>query len=300
MFVSLENGNRITQIISRDASEPAAAAPATAYAGPARGAVLSDDPIEAKSAPLEKETHAAPQPAINSAPVETPQASENKVAEAAILAAAASTPDQPKESPTPAPEPAVAPVAAPVSAPASAPATIATTASIPAEPVVIEHPAVTPPPANLQPSTTAPLANPTPAVTQPAPQKVNIANEVAVEEEEGDDEKGQPVAKAEEPKDEFSRLKARLDKVVYAPRKTTSTSASVQQQPATVTPAPVVASPPVPAAKLPADDKQYHTVKSGDTAFGIAKKYGVTMKELMAMNNLNFEAIKIGQKLRVK
>src|SRR5690606_7483109 len=100
------------------------------------------------------------------------------------------------------------------------------------------------------------------------------------------------------PQDEFSRLKARLDKVVYAPvnRKPAATSPVVSTPPA------VAAKPvPAPAAATAAPaGKVFHTVKSGETAFGIARQYGISMKELMTLNNLNFEAIKIGQKLRVK
>lgn len=44
----------------------------------------------------------------------------------------------------------------------------------------------------------------------------------------------------------------------------------------------------------------YHTVKRGDTLSGIAKKYGCTVKQIMAWNNLkNPDSIRIGQRLRV-
>lgn len=99
----------------------------------------------------------------------------------------------------------------------------------------------------------------------------NIANEKAVEE--------QPA----EPQDEFSRLKARLDKVVYA-------------QPAK----PPASAPVVSTVASPAG-QQFHTVKAGETAFGIAKQYGITMQQLMDLNKLGFGSdIKAGQKLRVK
>jgi len=45
---------------------------------------------------------------------------------------------------------------------------------------------------------------------------------------------------------------------------------------------------------------KYHTVKKGDTLFAIAKKHGLSVEELRAMNNLSRKAtIKSGQKLRV-
>jgi LysM repeat protein len=45
---------------------------------------------------------------------------------------------------------------------------------------------------------------------------------------------------------------------------------------------------------------QYHVVKKGETAFGIAKQYNITIQQLMSWNNLDFDAVKIGQKLKVK
>jgi len=41
-------------------------------------------------------------------------------------------------------------------------------------------------------------------------------------------------------------------------------------------------------------------VKKGETGFSIAKKYGITVRQLNDWNNLNFGAIQEGQKLRVK
>ena len=48
------------------------------------------------------------------------------------------------------------------------------------------------------------------------------------------------------------------------------------------------------------DDPKFYTVKKGDTAFSIAKKHNISMRQLMDWNDLNFESIKQGQKLRVK
>ena len=131
---------------------------------------------------------------------------------------------------------------------------------------------------------TAPVA-PAVAVTEPPARPVNIADEAAVEEVA-------PAVKEEDvPQDAFSRMKARLDKVVYAPVATEKKTTTVP-----ATQRPVV---PVVVAST-ASGKTYHTVRSGETAFGIARQYGISMKELMALNGLNFEAIKVGQKLRIK
>jgi LysM repeat protein len=103
-----------------------------------------------------------------------------------------------------------------------------------------------------------------------------------------------PAQAPEEPQDEFSRLKARLDKAVYA-----------QPRPAPAPrPAEPVAQPqqqtePVHAAATD-NTPVYHMVKNGETAFSIAKQNNITMKQLREWNNLNFEALKTGQKLRVK
>lgn len=47
--------------------------------------------------------------------------------------------------------------------------------------------------------------------------------------------------------------------------------------------------------------QDFYTVKAGDTAFGIARKFGIEVKKLKDLNNLNSNyEIKIGQILRVK
>jgi len=271
MFVSLEKGSRITQIISRDAAAPT---PVMAYANPARGEVLSTEGYMEKPAAI---------------PAEEPVAVEKKKTRA------------PRRTEDPAPvvkkqQPEETPIQAKTEV---RPAVVVT------EQAKSTVPAASAPPVVVAAATPVPVREP--AVAAPAPVKaINIANEKAVEEEiakgqkepeetdAAEEDKEAPAGKPEEPKDEFSRLKARLDKVVYAPVKK-PTAAPAPAPPVT---APVAA--PVVASSATADGKQYHTVKSGETAFGIARKYGVTMKELMAMNSLNFEAIKIGQRLRVK
>lgn len=125
-------------------------------------------------------------------------------------------------------------------------------------------------------------------VEEPNKDVVNIADTKAVEEEK-------PAAKEEEPKDEFARLKARLDKAVYASENAKKKMVETKQE-------------------EPAEDKEnkkevtksaeskpiYYTVKKGDNAFAIAKKHNITMTQLKDWNKLDFKEIKVGQKLRVK
>lgn len=49
----------------------------------------------------------------------------------------------------------------------------------------------------------------------------------------------------------------------------------------------------------PSQQAQVYTVKSGDTLSAIAKRYGVTVTQLKAWNDLNSDLILIGQKLKV-
>ncbi|HRO41385.1 MAG TPA: LysM peptidoglycan-binding domain-containing protein [Flavipsychrobacter sp.] len=106
----------------------------------------------------------------------------------------------------------------------------------------------------------------------------------------------------EEPKDEFERLKAKLDRVVYAVN-TTPTPPKVEEK----KPEPVrdVAKPKQEQLQktiLPAQPEvaKTYTVKKGDTAFSIAKKHNISMRQLMDWNKLDFDKVKEGQKLRVK
>ena len=47
------------------------------------------------------------------------------------------------------------------------------------------------------------------------------------------------------------------------------------------------------------DDLDYYTVKSGDTLYSIAKKYGITVDKLKDLNNLKNNIISVNQKLLV-
>jgi len=102
-----------------------------------------------------------------------------------------------------------------------------------------------------------------------------------------------------EPKDEYDRLKMKLDKVVYATRQISQTQEA--EQPAVETPAPEPSAETTnKSSESSSSNPAFYTVKKGDTAFSIAKKHNITMKQLREWNNLNFEELKVGQKLRVK
>ena len=48
------------------------------------------------------------------------------------------------------------------------------------------------------------------------------------------------------------------------------------------------------------DTSKFYTVKKGDTLFGIAKKFGISIQELKKINELVLNNLSIGQKLKVK
>lgn len=118
----------------------------------------------------------------------------------------------------------------------------------------------------------------------------------------------------EEPKDELDALKAKFDRVVYARGKSSATIPAVNVKtetpaaPVTTKSAPAPIEEPVAEAKkdepvtLAAsnDPAKFYTVKRGDTAFSIAKNNNITMRQLMDWNGLDFDAIKVGQRLRIK
>ncbi len=104
----------------------------------------------------------------------------------------------------------------------------------------------------------------------------------------------------EEPKNEFDRLKAKLDRVVYAGVPEPATKPSVATTPATTQPETPKKEGTSQELKPSAAAKgKLYTVKKGDTAFSIAKKHNISMKELRDWNHLEFENIKVGQQLRV-
>jgi LysM repeat protein len=102
-----------------------------------------------------------------------------------------------------------------------------------------------------------------------------------------------------------------LDKVVYAKNDNTTATTAAPAAPVIAKAAPVAE---VPAPKEKAIDEvakeaprvsaaeaeKYYTVKKGDTAFNIARRNNITMRQLLNWNNLDFETVKVGQRLRVK
>ena len=52
-------------------------------------------------------------------------------------------------------------------------------------------------------------------------------------------------------------------------------------------------------ASTPANGTTVYTVKSGDSLWSIAKKYGVTVDHIKKLNNLKTNDLKVGQKLKL-
>ena len=103
-----------------------------------------------------------------------------------------------------------------------------------------------------------------------------------------------PIALQQVAQDEFDELKFELDKVVYAyveseeANTTPETNTKVSQQENTEAP------------KSNSKQPVYYTVKNGDTLFGIAKKFKVSVKQLNSWNKLDFTEVKTGTKLIVQ
>lgn len=55
----------------------------------------------------------------------------------------------------------------------------------------------------------------------------------------------------------------------------------------------------VPVKEIDLGETELYQVKKGDTLYGIANKYGITLKELKAINNLTTDTLAIGQLLNV-
>jgi LysM repeat protein len=103
-----------------------------------------------------------------------------------------------------------------------------------------------------------------------------------------------PIALQQVAQDEFDELKFELDKVVYAyveseeTNTTPETNTKLDQQENTEAP------------KSNSKQLVYYTVKKGDTLFGIAKKFKVSVKQLNSWNKLDFTEVKTGTKLIVQ
>lgn len=99
---------------------------------------------------------------------------------------------------------------------------------------------------------------------------------------------------ATEPETELDKLKSQFDKVVYAKN-------TVKEQPAETPKTEEVKEEEEVVKVAPSKDpSKFYTVRKGDTAFSIAKAHHITMRQLLDWNELNFGAIKLGQKLRIK
>lgn len=106
---------------------------------------------------------------------------------------------------------------------------------------------------------------------------------------------------AEEPMDEIDRLKAKLDKAVYSRSSKSNMKVSSSDSSAVFANAQAITKSATAVNKeAKSSEMQYHIVAKGDTGYSIAKKYGIKVKQLNEWNGLNFDGIKIGQKLRVK
>ena len=111
-------------------------------------------------------------------------------------------------------------------------------------------------------------------------------------------------APAPEPTDPFERMKARLDKIVFEDDNNSVKAAPVKSAEAAAKPTAATTAAASAAAQsdiiAPATGK-IHVVKGGETAYGIAKQYGLNVQELMNLNGItNFSSIRTGQKLKVK
>ncbi len=91
--------------------------------------------------------------------------------------------------------------------------------------------------------------------------------------------------------EEFARLKAELDRVVYADDSKLVAKIQSEQPPVQKK----VEEQPQAAAK----STKYYTVKKGDTAFSIAKRNKITVNQLLKWNDIDADEIKIGKKLKV-
>ncbi len=74
---------------------------------------------------------------------------------------------------------------------------------------------------------------------------------------------------------------------------------NVPTAPPSTSPAPIPAPTP-PSTPPPLVSERFHSVVSGDTLFNISRRYGLTVDQLKALNNLNSNLISIGQRLKVE
>jgi membrane-bound lytic murein transglycosylase D len=226
-----------------------------------------------KRQPIEIIAPPQPSPAIKDSAI----ASKAEVVTAAPIASANNIPDKPsgrkkytpvlveKKEDAPANETMVSEAAAPVAAAASAPANIYTKPSAAA-------------------TTSAPAAPKAPVTTQASDRVVIITQDSA-----------DAAFKTAEEKPETN---ANTPSKVIVPNDTRTTAATsvymkqkaaAEERAAKETP-----------AKSPAPEKAtFHTVQAGDTYFTIASKYGLTLRELIALNKNTPGRLVVGQRLAV-
>lgn len=158
----------------------------------------------------------------------------------------------------------------------------------------------------------------TTVTTPAASQRVNIADEKPVEEVIAEERKKEAPVKDERKMTALEKLKAHMDKTVYAERHfepkssgnydENTTAALAEEEPAT-TPArsSAVKNKPVEEKKKTRETvkpkaqtkARSHTVRKGETLFEIAQKYDLTVSQLQKMNKLSGKKIQPGMKLKV-
>ncbi len=95
------------------------------------------------------------------------------------------------------------------------------------------------------------------------------------------------------------KLKVPAAKAAASETKSAPKAAAPEAKSAAKTAAPEAKSAPKTAEVKPAAASGVHTVASGENVGVIAQKYGLTPKELMALNGLDGPTIRVGQKLKV-
>lgn len=143
----------------------------------------------------------------------------------------------------------------------------------------------------IAPSTLPAKAN-SPVSGSDAPNEINPKATTNIEE----------MPAPEEPQDDFAKLKAKLDKAVYARSSASNVKVSSTDSSAVFSQNKPIATATTAKATTQANNPnaQYHVVQKGDTGYSIAKHYGIKVQQLNEWNNLDFGGIKIGQKLRVR
>ncbi len=108
----------------------------------------------------------------------------------------------------------------------------------------------------------------------------------------------EPLVKTEED-EELAKLKADLDKVVYADN--SKIPAAAKSQTATSkTPPETVKETESKAEKVHSRNPRYYVIRKGETAFSIAKRNNVTVEDLFKWNDIDARGIQAGRKIIVQ